>query len=96
MEIVEGLYLDGRVPALDLFGELPVVDVAPSSVIRSGKLSVGDSGMFGGKGVELPLVGGPGHKDGAPSAICRSLVLKHMISAQIIRISASIDKPPGI
>jgi hypothetical protein len=40
-------------------------------VVKSGKPSVGDSGMFSRSGVELPLVGGPPHgltgRPGTPS-----------------------------
>lgn len=57
---------DGTVPAR----ALRVVDGRLSGVGRcekSGKPSVGDSGMFSRSGVELPLVGGPQTLTGRPS-----------------------------
>jgi len=49
--------LDGTVPARArrVCGKLSGV----GSWVKSGKPSVGDSGMFSRRGVELPLVGGP-------------------------------------
>jgi hypothetical protein len=46
--------------------------------VKSGKPSVGDSGMFSRRGVELPLVGGPQTLTGTPSWawISRALLMK--------------------
>lgn len=57
---------DGTVPALALLavdGRLSGV----GSCAKSGKPSVGDSGMFSRRGVEFPLVGGPQTFTGRPS-----------------------------
>ena len=52
-----GENLDGRVPARArrVWGRLS----GGGSCTKSGKPSVGDSGMFSRRGVEFPLVGGP-------------------------------------
>lgn len=55
---------DGRVPARAL-----LVDGRLSGVgrcVKSGKPSVGDSGIFSRSGVEFPLVGGPQTLRGCP------------------------------
>lgn len=57
---------DGTVPALALLtvaGRLSGV----GSCAKSGKPSVGDSGIFSRRGVEFPLVGGPQTLTGRPS-----------------------------
>ncbi len=56
---------DGTVPALALLvcGRLSGVGRCE----KSGKPSVGDSGIFSRRGVELPLVGGPQTLTGKPS-----------------------------
>jgi len=62
-----GENLEGTVPARAL---LVVDDGRLSGVGRcakSGKPSVGDSGIFSRRGVELPLVGGPQTFTGRPS-----------------------------
>lgn len=71
---------DGTVPAR----ARRVVDGSPSggaSGAKSGKPSVGDSGMFSRSGVEFPLVGGPPHgftgKPGTPSCACISRALEN-------------------
>jgi hypothetical protein len=68
-----------RLPAGNREGTVPararLVEDRPSGVgscAKSGNPSVGDSGIFSRKGVELPLVGGPPHglftgKPGTPS-----------------------------
>lgn len=61
-----GENLDGTVPArarLAGCGRLSGV----GRCVKSGKPSVGDSGMFSRRGVELPLVGGPHTLTGRPS-----------------------------
>lgn len=60
-----GENLDGTVPALArlVCGKLSGV----GRPVKSGKPSVGDSGMFSRRGVELPLVGGPQTLTGRPS-----------------------------
>jgi len=45
---------------------------------KSGKPSVGDSGMFSRSGVELPLVGGPQGFGTTPSCACISRALFHI------------------
>ena len=65
---------DGTVPA-----RARLVDGRLSGVGRcekSGKPSVGDSGMFSRRGVELPLVGGPQTLTGRPSWACISRALR--------------------
>jgi hypothetical protein len=46
---------------------------------KSGKPSVGDSGMFSRRGVELPLVGGPQTLTGRPSWACISRALRRRL-----------------
>jgi hypothetical protein len=46
---------------------------------KSGKPSVGDSGMFSRRGVELPLVGGPQTLTGRPSWACISRALQRRL-----------------
>lgn len=57
-----GENLEGRVPARArrVWGK-PGTSWADGGWTKSGKPSVGDSGMFSRRGVELPLVGGPVH-----------------------------------
>jgi hypothetical protein len=65
---------DGTVPARALL----VVDGRLSGVgscVKSGNPSVGDSGIFSRRGVELPLVGGPQTLTGTPSCACISRAL---------------------
>lgn len=52
--------------------------------VKSGKPSVGDSGIFSRRGVELPLVGGPQTLTGTPSWACisRALLFKVLILKQ--------------
>lgn len=59
--------LDGTVPARARLTEGPLSGVG--SCTKSGKPSVGDSGMFSLRGVEFPLVGGPaqGFMGGKPA-----------------------------
>jgi hypothetical protein len=58
--------------------------------VKSGKPSVGDSGIFSRRGVEFPLVGGPGPQTltGTPSWAWISRALFHILSAEIIHSSA--------
>lgn len=56
---------DGTVPARARLVEGRLSDVGRWA--KSGKPSVGDSGMFSRRGVELPLVGGPQTLTGRPS-----------------------------
>lgn len=66
---------DGTVPALAL-----LVDGRLSGVgkcVKSGKPSVGDSGMFSRRGVEFPLVGGPQTLTGRPSCCWISRALRY-------------------
>jgi hypothetical protein len=62
---------------------------------KSGKPSVGDSGMFSRRGVELPLVGGPAQgltgKLAIPSWawISRALKMQKLVTAKIIEIRNS-------
>jgi hypothetical protein len=70
---------DGTVPA-----RARLVDGKLSGVGRcekSGKPSVGDSGMFSRRGVELPLVGGPQTLTGRPSCAWISLALGRLVDA---------------
>lgn len=73
-----GENLEGTVPARArlVWGRLS----GEGSWAKSGKPSVGDSGMFSRRGVELPLVGGPPQgltgKPGTPSWACISRALQ--------------------
>jgi hypothetical protein len=71
--IPPGENLDGTVPALALL--VAGVDSGVGSCAKSGKPSVGDSGIFSRNGVEPPLVGGPHTLTGRPSCACISLAL---------------------
>lgn len=59
-----GENLEGKVPARARLGCGRLSEVG--SCAKSGKPSVGDSGMFSRRGVELPLVGGPPQGLGNP------------------------------
>lgn len=67
---------DGTVPARARRAEFEAADSVGRGM-RSGKPSVGDSGMFSRRGVELPLVGGPQRLGVTPSCawISRALTI---------------------
>lgn len=68
--------LEGTVPARARRAELDEADSAGRG-IRSGKPSVGDSGIFSRSGVELPLVGGPQRLGVTRSCAWISLALRN-------------------
>lgn len=78
--------LDGTVPARArrVWGKLSGV----GSWAKSGKPSVGDSGMFSRRGVELPLVGGPPHgftgNPEMPSWAWISRALRHKAGSAVL------------
>lgn len=59
---------------------------------KSGKPSVGDSGMFSRRGVELPLVGGPQTLTGRPSWACISRAL---LENNLLALPNSCDGDPA-
>ena len=62
----KGGNFDGTVPARARRAELDAADSVGRGT-RSGNPSVGDSGIFSRRGVELPLVGGPQRLGVTPS-----------------------------
>lgn len=87
-----GENLDGTVPALArrVCGKLSGV----GRWEKSGKLSVGDSGIFSRKGVDPPLVGGPHTPTGRPSCACISRALLVEYNALALP-SCSCDGEPA-
>lgn len=75
---------DGTVPARALLAEGRLSGVG--RCVKSGNPSVGDSGMFSRKGVELPLVGGPQTLSGRPSWACISLALFPQLAPSRLKI----------
>ena len=74
---------EGTVPArarrADVAASAAMI-LSAAAGLKSGKPSVGDSGMFSRSGVELPLVGGPQRLGLTPSCACISRALSSRVS----------------
>lgn len=81
---------DGTVPARARLVEGRLSDVGRWA--KSGKPSVGDSGMFSRRGVELPLVGGPQTLTGRPSW---AWISRALLENSLLALPNSCDGDPA-